>query len=84
MLITPRTALGAAPVSNTYLSRHLLRRGVRLEHIRGDRVLHEALSNQAAPLHLAQVFNLSHAAASRYAVIAQNLLDDRLEQAPEQ
>ncbi|MDT7681190.1 MAG: hypothetical protein QOG57_1500 [Pseudonocardiales bacterium] len=84
VLITPRTALGVGPVSTSYLSTHLLRRGVHLEQIRGDRVLHEALSSGADPLHLALVFNLSHTAASRYAIIAQNLLDDRLEQAPEQ
>jgi len=33
------------------------------------------------PLHLALVFNLSHTTASRYAVIAQDLLDDQIEQA---
>ncbi|MER7666814.1 hypothetical protein [Streptomyces sp. NPDC096193] len=31
----------------------------------------------AAPLHLALVFNLSHTTASRYAAIAQDLLDDQ-------
>lgn len=34
----------------------------------------------ADPLHLALVFNLSHTTASRYAAIAQSLLDDQLEQ----
>ena len=33
------------------------------------------------PLHLALVFNLSHTTASRYAAIAQDLLDDQSEQA---
>ena len=33
------------------------------------------------PLHLALVFNLSHTTASRYAAIAQDLLDDQIEQA---
>ncbi|MGH3806300.1 MAG: hypothetical protein ACRDRU_06630 [Pseudonocardiaceae bacterium] len=69
VLITPRTALGLGPVSTDYLKRHLLRRGVYLEHIRGDRVLHEALSVGADPLHLALVFNLSHTTANRYAII---------------
>jgi hypothetical protein len=50
-----------------------------LERIRGDRVLHEALTVGADPLHLALVFNLSHTAASRYATSAQNLLDDQME-----
>ncbi|MFG2987449.1 hypothetical protein ACGFYQ_40610 [Streptomyces sp. NPDC048258] len=37
----------------------------------------EALTVGADPLHLALVFNLSHTAASRYATIAQNLLDEQ-------
>ena len=84
VLITPRTALGVGPVSTFYLSTHLLRRGVHLEQIRGDRVLHEALSSGADPLHLALVFNLSHTTASKYAAIAQDLLDDQIEQATSQ
>jgi hypothetical protein len=72
-----KTALGTGPVSAEYLKRHLLHQGVYLERIRGDRVLHEALTVGADPLHLALVFNLSHTAASRYATIAQNLLDDQ-------
>ncbi|MET8518345.1 hypothetical protein ABZV45_44755, partial [Streptomyces sp. NPDC005077] len=69
--------LGTGPVSAEYLKRHLLHQDVYLERIRGDRVLHEALTAGADPLHLALVFNLSHTAASRYAAIAQNLLDDQ-------
>ncbi|MFF8029016.1 transposase [Streptomyces sp. NPDC007896] len=75
------TAPGTEPVSTEYLKRHLLHQGVYLERIRGDRVLHEALTVGADPLHLAQVFNLSHTTASRYATIAQSLLDDQIEQA---
>ncbi|NGO08303.1 integrase [Streptomyces sp. HC44] len=77
VLINAKTALGTEPVSAEYLKRHLLHQGVYLERIRGDRVLHEALTVGADPLHLALVFNLSHTAASRYATIAQDLLDDR-------
>jgi len=51
------TATGTAPVSDYYLSWHLLLRGVQLEQIRADRVLHEALAVRADPLHLAAVFN---------------------------
>ncbi|MCX4861227.1 hypothetical protein [Streptomyces canus] len=65
----------------------LYRAGARAEslgpagdRIRGDRVLHEALTAGADPLHLALVVNLSHTTASRYAAIAQNLLDDQIEQ----
>ena len=55
--------------------------GVTVERIRRDRVLHEALTAGPDPLHLALVFNLSHTTASRYAAIAQDLLDDQIEQA---
>ncbi len=58
------------------------RHGVDLDRIRGDRILHEALTAGPDPLHLALVFNLSHTTASRYAAIAQHLLDDQLEQPP--
>ncbi|MFI6967196.1 hypothetical protein [Streptomyces sp. NPDC050255] len=80
VLINAKTALGSEPVSAEYLKRHLLHQGVYLERIRGDRVLHEALIVGADPLHLALVFNMSHTTASRYAAIAQNLLDDQIEQ----
>ncbi|MEW2258163.1 hypothetical protein [Streptomyces sp. NPDC047869] len=83
VLINAKTALGAGPVSPEHLKRHLLHQGVYLERVRGDRVLHEALTAGADPLHLALVFNLSHSAASRYAAIAQNLLDDQIEQTAE-
>jgi hypothetical protein len=59
----------------------LRRYGVTVERIRRDRVLHEALTAGPDPLHLALVFNLSHTTASRYAAIAQDLLDDQIEQA---
>jgi hypothetical protein len=81
ILVSEKTALGSVPVSHTYLKRHLLQRGVYLEQIRGDRVLQEALAVGADPLHLTLIFNLSHSTASRYAEIAQNLLDGQLEQA---
>lgn len=77
VLINARAALGTGPVSAEYLKRHLLHQGVYLERIRGDRVMHAALAGGADLLHLALVFNLSHTAASRYAIIAQNLLDEQ-------
>lgn len=84
VLISERTALDNGPVSHYYLKWHLLLRGVHLEHIRADRVLHEALTVGTDPLHLALVFNLSHTTASRYADIAEKLLDSQLEQDKEQ
>ncbi|WP_051858012.1 hypothetical protein [Streptomyces cellulosae] len=80
VLITTKTALGTGPVSPEYLKRHLLHQGVYLERIRGDRVLHEAPTVGADSLHLVLVFNLPHTTASHYAAIAQNLLDDQIEQ----
>jgi hypothetical protein len=41
---------------------------------RRDRVLHEALTARADPLHLALVFGLSHTTASKYALIVCDLL----------
>jgi hypothetical protein len=84
ILISEKAALGNAPVSHAYLKRHLLQRGVYLERIRGDWVLHEALTVGPDPLHLALVFDLSHITASRCAAIAQSLLDDELDQAAAQ
>ncbi|WP_214408198.1 hypothetical protein [Pseudonocardia lacus] len=79
VLVSAVTATGTAPVSDYYLSWHLLLRGVQLEQIRGDRVLHEALAVRADPLHLAAVFNLSTATAIAYAAIARTLLERPVE-----
>jgi site-specific recombinase XerD len=79
VLISEKTALGVQPVSKGYFHFHLRRHGVDLDRIRKDRILHEALTAGPDPLHLALVFNLSHTTASRYATIAQQLLDDELE-----
>jgi hypothetical protein len=56
VLVSAVTATGTAPISDYYLSWHLLLRGVALEQIRGDRVLQEALVVRADPLHLAAMF----------------------------
>jgi len=80
LLVSQRTALGTGPVSHAYLKPCLLQQGVHLEHIRGDRVLQEALAVGADPLHLSLVFNLSHSAASGYADIARELLAGELEE----
>lgn len=82
VLISIVTATGTAPVSDYYLSWHLLFRGVQLEQIRSDRVLHEALAVRADPLHLAAVFNLSTSTAITYADIARALLERPIEASP--
>ncbi len=79
VLVSAVTATSTAPISDYYLSWHLLLRGVQLEQIRGDRVLHEALAVRADPLHLAAVFHLSTATAIAYADIARSLLERPVE-----
>ena len=49
VLVSTVTVTGTQPVSDCYLSCHLLLHGVQLEQIRGDRILHEALAVQAGP-----------------------------------
>jgi len=44
VLVSAVTAAGTAPVSDYYLTWHLLLRGVQLEQIRGDRVLPAAVA----------------------------------------
>jgi hypothetical protein len=73
VLVTRVSALGTGPVSADYLDRHQLH-GISLEHIRRDRILHEALAAGADPLHLALIFNLDHTNAMAYASAARNLL----------
>jgi hypothetical protein len=79
LLISQATATGTGPVSQHYLPFHLLLRGVQLEHIRGDRVLQEALAVGADPLHLAEAFRLSPETAIEYADVARQLLKGPLE-----
>lgn len=74
VLISEKTALGSGPVTRGYLIWNLQRHGVSIERIRRDRVLHEALTARADPLHLALVFGLSHTTASKYTLIACDLL----------
>ena len=59
VLISGKTALGSGPVTRSFLSWNLQRHGVSIERIRRDRVLREALTARADPLHLALVFGLS-------------------------
>jgi hypothetical protein len=61
----------------SYLNWNRQRHGVSIERIRRDRVLHEALTARADPLHLALVFGLSRTTASRYTLIACDLLADQ-------
>lgn len=82
ILTSNATALGVEPISKSYFQYHLRDQGIQPERIRGDRILHEALTVGPDPLHLALIFNLSHTTASRYSTIAQRLLNGQLERAP--
>lgn len=82
VLLSKRTALELGPVSGIFVRSHTTRLGIDLERIRGDRMLHEALTIGPDPLHLALVFNLSHTTASRYAAIAQAIMDTQIEETP--
>jgi len=74
VLVSGKTALGVDPVSRRFLNWNLERHGVSIERIRRDRVLHEALTARADPLHLALVFGISQTAASKYTLIARDIL----------
>jgi hypothetical protein len=80
VLVSRISALGTRPVSPDYLDKNQPR-GVCLEHIRRDRILHEALATGGDPLHLSLVFNIDHTNAMAYAIAARNLLSSPAEQA---
>ncbi|WP_051753549.1 hypothetical protein [Streptosporangium amethystogenes] len=80
-LVSGASAIGTGPISDYYLSWHLLLQGVQLEQIRGDRILQEALATGADPLHLVTAFNLSPKTAIGYANIARSLLERPIEAA---
>jgi len=75
VLVTRISALGTGPVSPDYLDKHQLR-GISLEYIRRDRILHEALASGGDPLHLTLVFNIDPTNAMAYASAARNLLSE--------
>jgi hypothetical protein len=52
------------------------------KRIRRDRVLHEALTARADPLHLALVFGISQTAASKYTLAARDILAGQPHQDP--
>jgi hypothetical protein len=82
VLISGHTAHGTGPVSRRYPNWNLHRHGISVERIRRDRVLHEALTARADPLHRAMVFGISQTTASRYALIACDLLAEPPGQEP--
>jgi integrase len=83
VLISEKTALGVGPVTKAYFKWNLRDHGIQPERIRADRILHEALAVGPDPLHLSLVFSLSHSTASRYARVAEQLLDTPTQSAEE-
>ncbi|MFJ8966692.1 hypothetical protein ACIRG5_45585 [Lentzea sp. NPDC102401] len=79
VLVSFGSAAGIGPVTDYYLTCRLSMQDVRLEHLRADRVLHEALTVDADPLHLAAAFNLSDQTAIDYSEMARNLLSRPVE-----
>lgn len=84
VILSAKTALGTGPVGKPFIRFQLGRNGFSVDRIRADRILHQALTVGPDPLHLSLVFNISHAAATRYATAAEHLLNDELEQPVEQ
>jgi hypothetical protein len=84
VLVNTKTVLDTGPVSGPYVRFCLGRNGFSIDRIRADRILHEALTAGPDPLHLSLVFNISHATATRYTTVAEQLLSDELEQPVDQ
>jgi integrase len=77
LLISRITGNGTGPVSTFYLEQELfVRHRVRLDDIRADRLLEEALHRGPDALHLTAVFGANAFTAMRYAEIARQLLQD--------
>ncbi|GAA5076460.1 hypothetical protein [Nocardia iowensis] len=81
LIVSRDSVLNIAPVSDYHLIWNLGLLGIELEHIRSDRILREALSTNADPLHLALTFGLSAPTAVSYATLARTLTERPIETA---
>jgi integrase len=70
---------GADAVLAWYIE-NVLGQHIDLEHLRADRILHEAIAVDADPLHLATVFNLNAQTAIDYSEIARTLATSAVEE----
>jgi site-specific recombinase XerD len=84
VLISDKTAHGTSPISQQFVTLRMNHTGCTVDRIRKDRILHEALAGGADPLHLSLLFGISHSTAARYSAVAEHLLADELDQAPQQ
>jgi len=83
VIVSAKTALGTGSPGKPFIRFQLGRNGFSLDRIRADRILHEATTAGPDPLHLSLVFNISHTTAVRYTSVAEQLLNDKLEQQPQ-
>jgi integrase len=67
LLLSPVTAHADGPVSHRFMARHLHELGLTITQLKTDRILDEAIATDGDPLHLSQVFGLSHASSCHYA-----------------
>jgi integrase len=84
VLISDKTTHGTGPISQQFVTLRMNHTGCSVDRIRKDRILHEALTGGPDPLHLSLVFGISHSTAARYTAVAEHLLADELDQAPQQ
>lgn len=73
LLVNARTAPGTGPVSHAWVT-SLQGQTATPDRLRMDRLLEEALTHDADPLHLTAVFGIDKSTAIRYAVSARQLL----------
>ncbi len=79
VFLSQQTAASNKPVSETWLRYRTASFDVRLDKIRMDRHLEEALAHGPDPLHLVSVFGFSSGTAEHYANSARQLMETSLE-----
>ena len=74
LLVTRKTAHTGQPVSEFWMTGLFRSLPVTAEQLRDDRIVEEALSGRADPLHLAAVFGFAPRTGLRYAAAAQDIV----------
>ncbi|WP_246090473.1 hypothetical protein [Nonomuraea deserti] len=80
VLISDKTAHSTGPISQQFVTSRMNRTGYSVGRIRKDRILHEALTGGADPLHLSLIFEIFHSTVARYSAVAEHLLADEPDQ----
>jgi hypothetical protein len=84
LLVTRKTAHTGQPVSVFWMNRLFRGLPVTAEQLRDDRIIEEALTGRADPLHLAAVFGFGPRAGLRYAQAASTAAEPTDAQGPQQ